>query len=347
MISDPAIRLLTMLAHDIRTPLQVMTHKLCYLQLKLDGRLDDEERSALGSLHSLIQAILDPITQILDQARVPDGQLVYAEGEFALDDFLAACVDEVQPLTTEKGLLLHVDLQVRQTIRSDRAKLHHVVNNLLSNAIRYTEKGHVAISSRTSERRVHIDIEDTGIGIAPEEQSRIFDEHYRIGPERGGDGYGLGLAIAAEMARLMGGELTVRSKLGKGSRFSFSLPAEVLVSPETAGPASPITAASPGTKHTSGPAPSSPVSGPVKVVNESGIHLRAAQKFAELAKRFQAEVRVVREDMCVNGKSILDVMTLAAGFGAIIVIEAHGPDAADAVRTLSELVMAGFAEASL
>ena len=106
--------------------------------------------------------------------------------------------------------------------------LQQVVGNLLSNAIRYTVRGSITVRSRLEAGGVRVEVEDTGIGMTPEDQARIFEEFFQVdGTHRAiGEGYGLGLAVAKRMAALMGGDLSVKSELGKGSTFTLILAAE-------------------------------------------------------------------------------------------------------------------------
>ena len=133
-------------------------------------------------------------------------------------------------MATYKGIAVVKDLAAGATVHADRAMLQQVVGNLLSNAIRYTVRGSITVRSRLEAGGVRVEVEDTGIGMTPEDQARIFEEFFQVdGTHRAiGEGYGLGLAVAKRMAALMGGDLSVTSEPGKGSRFTLSLPPSVL-----------------------------------------------------------------------------------------------------------------------
>lgn len=227
-------RLLRSLSHDVRTPLNAMICTLRLLETKLGPHLDDQDRGDFASLRSAVWSILDLHNGVLDHARLADGRLVAEESDFAIDDALRGCAQLVRPLAIQKGLPLIVDLKAGATVRSDPSMVRHVVGNLLSNAIRYTERGHVAVRSRLDERGVRVDVEDTGIGIAPEDSGRIFEEYFRADSGRGG-GLGLGLTLAREMTELIGGALTVTSRSGEGSTFTLALPPRALVAPTSSG----------------------------------------------------------------------------------------------------------------
>ena len=136
----------------------------------------------------------------------------------------------VQSLASYKGIAVVKDLAAGATVRTDRAMLQQVVGNLLSNAIRYTVRGSITVRSRLEAEGVRVEVEDTGIGMTPEDQARIFEEFFQVdGAHRAtGEGYGLGLAVARRIAALMGGDLSVASESGKGSTFTLALPPSVL-----------------------------------------------------------------------------------------------------------------------
>ena len=134
-------------------------------------------------------------------------------------------------MATYKGIAVVKDLAAGATVRTDRAMLQQVVGNLLSNAIRYTVRGSITVRSRLEPGGVRVEVEDTGIGMTPEDQARIFEEFFQVdGTHRAvGEGYGLGLAVAKRMAGLMGGDLSVASEPGKGSTFTLTLPSRLAV----------------------------------------------------------------------------------------------------------------------
>ena len=158
------------------------------------------------------------------------GKITTNATTFPLDGAIAHFVRVVQSLAGYKGLAIVKDLASGATVRADRAMLQQVVGNLLSNAIRYTVRGSITVRSRLEAGGVRVEVEDTGIGLKPEDQARIFDEFFQVdGTHREtGEGYGLGLAVAKRMAALMGGELSVVSELGEGSTFRLTLPPAVV-----------------------------------------------------------------------------------------------------------------------
>lgn len=221
--------LIAALAHDIRTPLNAMALTLTLMEMKLGDRFDAEDREDMASMRAGITAVLDLHDGILDQSRLAAGQVVPAPTAFRLDVAVGGFIRVVQALATYKGIAIVRDLASGATVRADRAMLQQVVGNLLSNAIRYTVRGSVTVRSRLEAGGVRVEVEDTGIGMTPEDQARIFEEFFQVdGTHRAtGEGYGLGLAVARRMALLMGGALSVKSELGRGSTFTLALPSSV------------------------------------------------------------------------------------------------------------------------
>jgi signal transduction histidine kinase len=166
--SDPAVRVLTGLVHDMRSPLQVMTLKLRLLEHKLTAHLDHEDRSDFAFLRAAIDSILALQARVLERAQHDEWSHVIEETAFALDEVIGACVDEIRPLAIQKGLSVAVNVHPTQEIRSDRPKIERVVRNLLANAVRYTKEGEVSVSVRVREGSLELEVRDTGVGIAAE-----------------------------------------------------------------------------------------------------------------------------------------------------------------------------------
>lgn len=131
----------------------------------------------------------------------------------------------VRPLAEAKGLSLRVDVPDTRVV-TDGGKVRQIVLNLLSNAVKFSERGEISVRARVQERTAEILISDTGIGIASENLERIFEPFWQIeqSSTRRAGGTGLGLTVSRSLARLMGGDATVQSKLGEGSTFTVTLP---------------------------------------------------------------------------------------------------------------------------
>jgi len=139
---------------------------------------------------------------------------------------LAQCAEAVEPLCRHKGLALEVELPPPGEPVADGASLQRIVHNLLTNAVRYTDRGAVRLRARVAPQDLSIEVEDTGIGIPPESLERIFDEYARLDDARrmAPLGTGLGLPAARRLCRLLGGRIEVDSAPGRGSRFRVVLP---------------------------------------------------------------------------------------------------------------------------
>lgn len=228
-MTDPgwATRLLAELAHDIRTPITSMVITLSMLEDKHAARFDAEDHADLTTIRSDIQSILDLHEEFARRAGPSGRQVEPIESEFCLDELLSGCLKIVYPLAANKGLTLTLETDGLPILRSDRSMIARVVMNLLANAVRCTDRGSIVLRGQMQEQGISVEVQDSGIGIAPHDLDRIFDEHFQVVP-LGGGSQGLGLTMAHQIAKLLGGSLTVVSQLGQGSTFTLSLPARVL-----------------------------------------------------------------------------------------------------------------------
>ena len=224
-------RFLTAASHDLRQPAQALGLFVARL-----SQLPHPEstRQLVGHLEASVQALQDLLDGLLDLSRLDADAVQVQLRPFALTDVFNPIRVGMTPVAADKGLRLHL----RPTdawVMSDLALLHRIVLNLVSNAVRYTERGGVLVACRliAGGQRARIEVWDSGVGIAPAHQEAIFTEFYQIGNrERDrGKGMGLGLNIVERTARLLGYKIRICSRLGRGTRFSLELP---LVSPALA-----------------------------------------------------------------------------------------------------------------
>jgi PAS domain S-box-containing protein len=216
------------MSHEIRTPMNAV---LGYAQLlRRDGSLTPEQRLRVEVIQTSGNHLLRLINDVLEMSKLEAGRTTLTVAPFDLHALLRELDGMFSALTAEKGIVLAFELadDLVQHVRGDAVKVRQVVINLLSNAVKFTERGQIrlrASSGAVSGESVPvlIEVEDTGSGIPEHDLTRIFEPFDQAASGAKATGAGLGLAISANFARLMQGELRVASTLGRGSTFSFSL----------------------------------------------------------------------------------------------------------------------------
>ncbi len=231
---DEASRLksafLSNMSHELRTPLNSVIALSAVLNRRLEKKVPQEEYSYIGIIERNGKHLLSLINDILDLSRIESGK-----EEFNLESFpVKSVADEVlamiEPQAGEKKLTLTAEIPAAlPDITSDYVKCRHIIQNLVGNGVKFTEKGSVKVSAERDGDSLVISVSDTGIGIAPGHLAHIFDEFRQAdeGTSRKYGGTGLGLAIAKKYAELLSGNLSVKSELGKGSVFSLTLPVKL------------------------------------------------------------------------------------------------------------------------
>jgi len=215
------------MSHEIRTPMNViigLTH------LMLRDQHEPVTADRLAKVGDAAMHLLDIINDILDLSKIDAGKLVLAPVDFSVDALLARATALVTDGARRKGLALTVDRgDLPQALRGDALRLSQVLVNLLSNAVKFTARGSVVLRCEVlaqagDEWKIRFSVRDTGVGISPEAQERLFSpfEQADGSTTRRFGGTGLGLSIARELVQLMGGEVGVESELGRGSKFWFT-----------------------------------------------------------------------------------------------------------------------------
>jgi signal transduction histidine kinase len=221
-LAQAKTRLLATASHDIRQPL----HALGFMVESLAERVaTDDARELVERIQSSTDELSAMLSDLLDLSRLESGVVRVDKQPFALSPLLASLETEFAPIAHDKGLELSVEA-CGDSIESDRALLLRILRNLLSNAIRYTQKGRVCVNLRPRREHLWVEVADSGPGIPAERQREIFGEfrQLRSDPLASATGLGLGLAIVERLAQLLGHELVVRSTPGQGSVFAVSVP---------------------------------------------------------------------------------------------------------------------------
>ena len=219
---------LAAMSHEIRTP---MNGILGMLRIVGDSALSDDQRARLAVIQSSSQTLLGILNDILDYSKIETGEIHLEPRDFDLRQSVEDILALLRFRATEKGIGLETRIagDVPGFVRGDAGKLSQVLLNLIGNGLKFTEQGRVALTiarepgTADGEVTLHFEIEDTGPGIPPAEQQRVFEPFYQVNPQgsRRHGGTGLGLAISRRLVEAMGGTLAVASSSGEGSRFSF------------------------------------------------------------------------------------------------------------------------------
>jgi len=217
---------LAVMSHELRTPLNAILGYSDLILLGVPSDISDQTRHQVERIRSAAGRLLQLVDDVLNFARVESGSERVRIGPVALDDVVGEALGMVRPLANEKGLALGFDASTALVLHTDAGKLLQILNNLLSNAAKFTVAGTVDVAVSVEGGNVHIDVRDTGIGIEAENLDRIFDPFWQAEqtPTRRFGGTGIGLGVARHLARLLGGDISVTSDPGKGSTFMLRLP---------------------------------------------------------------------------------------------------------------------------
>lgn len=215
-------RFIAAASHDLRQPM----HALGLFVTQLRNRVTDLQTQHIAAQTEVaVETLQELFDAILDVSRLDAGAVAPHITAFELHGFLERIVAGFTPAASHKGLHLRL-VPTRLAVRGDLVFLERILINLLSNAVRYTERGGIVVGCRRHGERVRVEVWDSGIGIPPEQQLAVFQEFYQTGnPEQDRRrGLGLGLAIAARLSQLLDSHIELVSRPGKGSVFAFELP---------------------------------------------------------------------------------------------------------------------------
>jgi len=218
---------LSTMSHELRTPLNAILGFTDVVLQGLSGPVTPDQARQLGIVRNSAAHLRALIEDVLDISRIEAGQIGLEYGELDLRELVARCVASFGADAARKEIELTLDAPMPSLpVRSDASRTTQIVNNLVSNAVKFTDRGHVRVTLQATADRVALAVTDTGIGIDAAGLGRLFNPFTQVHRPGGRlhEGTGLGLAISRDLARALGGDVEVRSAVGEGSCFTFWLP---------------------------------------------------------------------------------------------------------------------------
>jgi two-component system, NtrC family, sensor kinase len=215
------------MSHELRTPLNAIIGFSEVLSEKMFGELNEKQEEYSKDIHASGQHLLSLINDILDLSKIEAGRMELELSDYHLPSALDSALTLVRERAGRRGIELHLSIDERLgQMRADERKVRQVVLNLLSNAIKFTpEGGRIEVAAVAKDGLVEIAVSDTGVGIAPEDQEAVFEEFRQVGTaDKKVEGTGLGLTLCRKFVELHGGKIWVKSQVGEGSTFTFTIP---------------------------------------------------------------------------------------------------------------------------
>jgi signal transduction histidine kinase len=220
------------MSHEFRTPLNAIlgyTHMLLH---GVSGAVSDTQRKSLTRIDSNSRHLLALINDILDITRIEAGRMPLNLTTFKIPELVEEVMSELEPIIRRSNLTVRASMpRSLPAFKSDRQKVKQIVLNFLSNALKFTPSGKVTIKASydTNGRSVAIAVSDSGVGIGPDDQAKVFEDFRQLdsSPARGYGGTGLGLSICRRLSQMLGGTIELESDLGTGSTFTLRLPSRL------------------------------------------------------------------------------------------------------------------------
>jgi signal transduction histidine kinase len=213
-------------SHELRTPLNSIIGLTGIILQGISGKITEDQRKELTMVKNSADHLSVLINDVIDVSEIEAAQIELAIEELDLADLIQEVRDSFKVAVDEKGLKMSLETPERLIIKSDRRRAKQVIINLVSNAVKFTDKGEIAINAAKKDEGVEVSVADTGIGIKKENMKKLFKQFSRIhiaGRTRR-EGTGLGLYLSKKIADLLGGEIKAKSEFEKGSKFAFILP---------------------------------------------------------------------------------------------------------------------------
>ncbi|MDP9011871.1 MAG: ATP-binding protein [Pseudomonadota bacterium] len=227
--ADLKSRFLSYMSHEFRTPLASIISMTDILLNGMDGPLTSEQQRQLGYVQGSVRELSEMVDDLLDLAKVEAGRISISPEWFEMVDLFSALRGMFKPIVGSGAVsLIFEEPGPVPQIYTDDKKLSQILRNFISNALKFTAEGEVRVTARmVSEHMLEFAVGDTGIGIAPDHLPALFSDFVQVDTriQKRLRGTGLGLSLAKKFAELLGGSVAVESELGKGSRFSVSIPA--------------------------------------------------------------------------------------------------------------------------
>ena len=227
-VSELKSRFLSYMSHEFRTPLGSIRSVTRILLDRMDGPLTDEQEKQVRFIRSSAEELTEMVNDLLDLAKIEAGRISISPEWFEMVDLFAALRGMFKPILTNQSVALIFEEPTNvPRVYTDDKKLSQILRNFISNALKFTQKGEVRVSSQyRAPGWVTFSVADTGIGIAKEHQGALFQDFVQVDSpiQRRFRGTGLGLALSKRLAELLGGNVVVQSELGRGSTFSAIIP---------------------------------------------------------------------------------------------------------------------------
>ena len=217
---------LASMSHELRTPMNAILGFTRMVLRRSGDVLPDQQKENLNKVTEAGNHLLELINGLLDLSKIEAGGMDIEARSFSVKRLILSCCGLVEPLVGE-GVALTYDVpDEADGACTDEGKLRHVIGNLLSNSVKFTETGEIAVRAKTIHDQLVITVSDTGMGMPGEALDTIFDEFQQVkGSEQKQKGTGLGLAITKKYTELLGGTISVESQVGRGTSFTVQVPA--------------------------------------------------------------------------------------------------------------------------